>query len=213
MGTMTAFVRPLTEVERRIVNSSLRQKQRRLKSFWKGVLTAGLLIFGVFAIVPMIVSRGRAYIPVVAWFGIVTLISVWVYFSEKPKEESAVRTYAEALSKNEAHVTRIQSDEMVELEEEEDEGACYAFQLENNKIVFVSGQDYYASARFPNTDFSLIEIYGDGSVPVEGFIEKDGKKLKPQRKISAKVKSKLRIPFHLEVIDGSLVDLENLLKP
>jgi hypothetical protein len=102
---------------------------------------------------------------------------------------------------------------MAELEEEEDEGACYALQLENNKIIFVTGQDDYASAWFPNTDFSLVEIYGDGNVLVEGFIEKNGKKLTPQRTISAKVKSKLRIPDHLEVIDGGPGDLENLLKP
>jgi len=211
MGTIETFVRPLSEAERRIVTSSLRQKQRRLKNFSKGILTAGLLIFAVFAIVPMIWSRGRLYVPVAVWFGIVALISVWGYFSEKPKEESAVHIYASALRRNEAHITRIQSDEMVELEEEEDEGACYAFQLKD-KIVFIFGQDYYASARFPNTDFSLVEIRGENGSPIEGLIEKNGKKLKPKRTISAKVKSKLRIPGNLEVIEGNLGDLEDLLR-
>jgi len=48
---------------------------------------------------------------------------------------------------------------MVEFEEEEDEDACYAFQLDGGRILFVAGQSYYRSARFPNTDFSLVGLY------------------------------------------------------
>jgi hypothetical protein len=102
---------------------------------------------------------------------------------------------------------------MVELEEVEDEGACYAFQLSGKRIVFVSGQNFYPSARFPNSDFSLVDIYGENNVLVETFIEKHGKKLRPRRKISAEVTSKMKVPDHLQVIEGKLDDLEELLAP
>ena len=119
--------------------------------------------------------------------------------------------YEVALKRNESRVTRIQSDDMVELEEEEDEGACYAFQLSNNRIVFISGQDYYPSARFPNTDFSLVGIYGENKPLIE-VLEKNGTKLKSSRRIPASIKSKLQVPDHLGVIEGRLGELEQLLK-
>jgi len=37
---------------------------------------------------------------------------------------------------------------MVEFEQEEDEGACYAFQLDSHHLVFLVGQDFYASVCF-----------------------------------------------------------------
>jgi hypothetical protein len=98
---------------------------------------------------------------------------------------------------------------MVELEEEE--GTCYVFQLSGQRIVFVSGQDFYASARFPNSDFSLIHIYDEKEGVVEAFIEKHGKKLRAKRKISGELRSKMKVPDHLQVIAGKLDDLEELL--
>jgi hypothetical protein len=38
----------------------------------------------------------------------------------------------------------------VEFEEIEDEGACFAFQIEGrNEIVFLSGQEFYEGPRLP----------------------------------------------------------------
>jgi hypothetical protein len=161
----------------------------------------------------MVVTHSPWYIVSAIWFGIGSVISLWNYFSEKPKERAAVELYAEALRRNQARETRIQSDEMVELEEEEDEGACYAFQLSRKRIVFVSGQDFYPSARFPNSDFSLVCVYSDKGVLVERFIEKRGKKLRPKRTISADRRTNLKVPSHLEVIEGTLDDLEKLFAP
>ena len=159
----------------------------------------------------MIATHVRWYIVTGFWVAIGSLISLWVYLSEKPKQKAGVELYASALRRNEARETRIRSDEMVELEEEEDEGACYAFQLSGEQIIFVSGQDFYPSARFPNSDFSLVQIYGENEVVVEILIEKHGKKLGPKRKIPAELKSKMKVPDHLQVIAGKLDDLEKLL--
>jgi len=72
--------------------------------------------------------------------------------------------------------------------------------------------DFWRSVDFPNTDFSLVEIIGENGFPMEGLTEKNGNLLKPKRTISAKVKSKLRIPEPLGSQDGSLGDLEDLLR-
>jgi hypothetical protein len=211
MPEIESVTRPLSETERRLLTAALKHRQRRFENFPKRQLITGLAIFGVLWAWTMIATHTKWYITTAIWAGIGSVILLWVYFSEKPKEKAGVQIYEDALRRNQARVTRIQSDEMVELEEEEDEGACYAFQLRRQRIVFVSGQDFYPSARFPNSDFSLVHIYGEEEVLVESFIEKHGKKLRPKRTISAELKSKLKVPGHLQVIEGNLDDLEKLL--
>jgi hypothetical protein len=122
-----------------------------------------------------------------------------------------VDQFEEALQRNKAREVRIQSTQMVEFEEEEDEGACYAFQLDGGTILFVTGQSYYSSARFPNTDFSLVDLYDKNGNCLAELIEKRGRKLAPSRVISAKFKKKMFIPEHLHIVEGNLTDVERLL--
>jgi hypothetical protein len=81
---------------------------------------------------------------------------------------------------------------MVELQEGEDEGACYAFQLDDDQILFISGQDYYSSSQFPNSDFSLNQILDDQGRLLEELISKQGEKLQPVHQISAHVKIEVK---------------------
>jgi len=142
-----------------------------------------------------------------------SVIFLWVYYSKKPKGKAGLEIYAEALRRNKALETRIQSDEMVELEEDEDEGACYAFQLSGKQILFVSGRTSAPRRDFPTAIFHWFTSMGKTKFLVETFIEKHGKKLRPKRKISAELRSKMKVPNHLQVIEGKLDDLEELLAP
>lgn len=139
------------------------------------------------------------------------VVSVWAYLSVKPELVLDAERHESALRTNEAHVIRVQSSQMVEFEEHEDEGACYAFQLENRQILFISGQEFHSSAKFPNTDFSLAEIAAADGTIVQCFLEKSGKRLRPQRKISSKQKALLRIPDHMQMIEGELGQIEQIL--
>ncbi len=100
---------------------------------------------------------------------------------------------------------------MVEFEEEEDEGACYAFQLDEGQMIFISGQDFYPSAKFPNSDFSIVNIYADDEQLVESLMEKHGHKLEAVRKISSRTKSGMNIPDNLEIVEGELIQIEEIL--
>jgi len=211
MPEISSITRPLSKVEQRLLQADLKRSQARLRSFSRRLLSAGVVIFGPLWALTVIVAKGRLILPTAVWLVLAVAISAWTYFSETPKYAAAIRRFEDALRRNEVSEIKIQSDAFVEIEEIEDEGACYAFQLDNHQIVFVSGQDYYPSARFPNADFSIIRIFGSQESPVEEFVEKRGRKLKPKRKISAKVKSQLEIPEHLQVVQGNLDQLENLL--
>jgi hypothetical protein len=213
---MENVVRPLTEKERRLLNGVLFRRQRRLATLRRRMLVIGSVLFGALWSLMMIATlldkKGPTwYASLSIAFSIALPISVWSYLSLRPKLFADVCQVEGALRRNEARVIRIQSQAMVEFEEIEDEGASYAFQLDKHRIVFVSGQDFYPSARFPNTDFSLVSIYGDDNILVEAFIEKQGNKLQPLRTVSSEQKSRMMIPSHLETIEGDLNRVEQLL--
>ncbi len=90
----------------------------------------------------------------------------------------------------------------------EDEGACYAFQVEAEQVLFVVGQDFYESARFPNSDFSLVHIRTESGELVEMAFVYGGSKLSPIHTVPAARKSTLQIPQHLSVINARLSDIE-----
>ncbi len=160
----------------------------------------------------MLAARGRHWFVVtVFWVAFIGPMLLWAYLSARREINAVLRRLQNALLRNQARVIRIQSEELAEIEEEEDEGACYAFQLDSEKIVFISGQDYYPSASFPNSDFSLLQILGREGEIVEELISKQGRKLAPVRTISAVTKSRLKIPDHLQVISGQIESLEKLL--
>jgi hypothetical protein len=159
----------------------------------------------------MAVSRDPAIVITAGWLAIGALVTLWSYFSARRDLSRAVSRCEQALRRNEARELRVQSTEVVAFEEEEDEGACYAFQLNDGRILFISGQEYYPSARFPNTDFSLTNIYDRDGVCIEELIHKRGHKLEPSRTIPASFKSDLFIPGHLQTIEGRLAELEGLL--
>lgn len=213
---LETVIRPLVEKERRLLNRGLSRRKRRLARLRRRVLVTALVLFvglsGFIMIATILDKKGPPwYASLVIGLGVAVPISLWSYLSLRPKLIASVCQFESALRRNEARAIRIQSDAMVEFEEVEDEGACYAFQLNDPWIVFVSGQDFYPSARFPNTDFSLVSINGDHEVLVESFVEKHGNKLKPVRMISSEQKSKLRIPSHLQTIQGDLSRIEYLL--
>lgn len=148
--------------------------------------------------------RLAAFFCMVVVFGLITL---WSGISVSKDFRRRVGKLEQTLARNRAVVTRIVSDRMIEFEEVEDEGACYAFQVTEDRIAFVVGQDYYPSAKFPNSDFDLIGI------GPEEVVEKRGQKLVPLRQIKANIKKDLQIPDHLAVIEGKLENLEELLRP
>jgi hypothetical protein len=84
-------------------------------------------------------------------------------------------------------------------------------QLDNEEIIFISGQDYYLSARFPNSDFCLIQVMDSEENILEEVISKQGRKLRPVRNIPAAIRSKLKIPAHMQRISGRIENLEILL--
>ncbi len=206
------FERELLPNERRLVTRNLSRLQTRQKGGWRFRLLFWLIVSALLSLPVLLSGEGPWYLVlglIIPGVGLAVLLGS---ISARKQSNFRITELEEVLSKNRASVIHIKSDKMVEFEEIEDEGACYAFQVAEEKIAFVCGQDYYASAKFPNTDFCVIAICTGAGNPVEGGVEKLGQKLKPIRIIPRKVKETLDVPDHLEVIDGKLEDLETLLR-
>jgi hypothetical protein len=208
--------RPLTAAEVRLLRargSSLGRRGRRASSLglWVGIGA----IAGLWALT-MALSDAPALVITGFWIVAGGLIIFWVrrdLGADRRTFDGIAAGLESAIRRNLAVVYDIRSCGFVEFEEIEDEGACYALQLAGrNEIVFLSGQEFYEEARFPSLDFALVFPLDEAGRRVDMLIEKRGAKAKPQRRISARVKQTLEFPEDLEVIAGTLDELENTLR-
>jgi hypothetical protein len=214
LAALDAVRRPLTDNQRRLLRAkvrSLTNTGRRASTTYLPI-TAGII--SLLWLWTILASDAPRLVVTVFWFVIGAGITLWVRRDMRRHAghlQGMAQGLESALRRNEADVYDIRTKSHAVLEEIEDEGACYAFELEDGRLVFVAGQEFYESARFPSLDFSLIYPLDEHGQPVEMFIEKRGHKTTPARTIPAAVKKSLNVPDHLEVRAGRIDNLEALL--
>lgn len=204
--------RPLLAQERRLLRSKLSALPRQLSTFIKRSAISVAGICGALWLLTMLVVKDVSGTWISAfWLGAGFVIGSWTMMDEKTKKARKQRDLEEVLRHDLAQETVVCASELVEFEEIEDEGACYAFQVGESRILFVSGQDFYPSTKFPSTEFSIVEMQTTDGRLVEMLFEKRGERLSPKRTISCAVKVHLQIPGHLQLMDGRLDQIEQLL--
>lgn len=205
-------LRNLVEADRRVLRHAIWRQRWKLGRIKRRTFGFGFAIFAVPLALGVAVSKSvPTPLPVACWFLLCGTLATRIYLGERKRTLAEIQRRENALRFNQAREFKIQSAELVEFEELDDEGPCYPFQIENGSVLFIRGQAYSSSARFPNTDFSLVDIRDANGVCLEEVIHKRGQKLKPIRTISAKQKSAMMIPDHMSTIDGRLADIETLL--
>lgn len=153
----------------------------------------------------------------VFWLVLGGLIYLWV-LRDLRKElghlPEMVSSMEGALRRDEVESFDVVAEGYAELEEVEDEGACYGFDLGDETIVFLVGQQFYPSARFPSLDFSVVYPLDESGRSADMWIEKRGDAVPPDRVIPAPVKWELaeRIPEPLELVRGTLDRVEEALR-
>lgn len=194
-----------------MLRSALAAVRKRNASVVRRLLVALAVVVLPLWVATMLATK-RILIPTVFWMATGAVISVWNGRDLRKGWRKQQLALEDALATNRVDEIRIAATEMFELEEIGDLGACYAFQAEEDKILIVQGQDYDATRRFPSTDFSIATILDSAGEPVEIAVHKRGKKLKPSRMISEKAQKTMRLPTNLEVLNGRLSELEDLLR-
>ena len=204
--------RPLTESERRAVRvkiKSLSATGRRASKSYLPITAVGIFFLWLLT---LLASDAPWAIVTVFWLVVGGGIALWVRREMRQDAEqfsNISQGLESALRRNEADVYDIRATAFIEFQEIEDEGACYAFEMDGGRVVFISGQEFYPAARFPSLDFSLVYVLDEQGQAVDMLIDKRGDKASPARTVLATVKQKLELPDQLEVVRSSMKDLEN----
>lgn len=211
--TLEPRTRPLHPSERRLLATRVRELRSRSADAPK-VFLLGKAIFGVLWLLTLLASDASWILITLFWIVVGGTIILWVWWDARKNLEHVRRTARRmraALEHDRAEVYDIEARAYAEFEEVEDEGACYAFDLGDGRLVFLAGQRFYPAARFPSLDFSLVRLLDPEGAPVDGWIEKRGERAEPDRVIPADVKWELEIPDSLGVVRGTLERLEEVL--
>jgi hypothetical protein len=195
------------------LGSKIRDLQLRLRRGPRAVIP-GVAIIVILWGLTLAASDAAWPIVTVFWAVVGTGVILWVRRDLKRDLghlSEMLRGYESARKRNEAEVFNIEASAYAEFEEVEDEGACYAFAIDGDRLTFIVGQQYYPEEKFPSHDFAVIHLLDEQGQVVDEMLEKRGPRASPARTIPAATKLELVIPEHLEVINGRLNDLEDLL--
>jgi hypothetical protein len=211
---------PVQEFDRRLTDDEKREVARRLERLRSMVrfsllkaFGASVIVCGALAALTLLVSDAPRALIVGFWAVLAALFTLWIGVPGRSGLRRQATALEAVLQHDRAQVFRAQSTRVVEFEEIEDEGACYAFDVGGGRVLFVQGQEFYADDDFPNSDFSLATVLGPGNAIVDEIFTKSGAKLEPERCIARDVKNRLTIPDHLDIIDADLATIETSLAP
>jgi hypothetical protein len=212
--TLVPVRRPLTDKERRALRAAIGRLTANKRRASTAYLPIGAGVIFLLWLWTILASDAPWLVVTAFWLAIGGAIILWVrrdMVSHVKQLTAMTEGLESAIRRSEADVYDIRSTAFAVLEEIEDEGACYAFGLDGNRLVFVAGQEFYEASRFPSLDFALVYPLDERGRAVEMWIEKRGEKAKPARTISAAAKQKLRVPEHLEVHIGRIEDIDRVL--
>jgi len=207
-------VRQLIESEQRLLRAKRRDLQTRSRGRPWAVAGIGLAFFGALWALTVAVSDAPWHVVTVFWMFVGTGITLWVrrdLNKDVPAFDAMLVGINSALQANKAKSIDVKAKAFVSFEEVEDEGACYAFEVCEDTLFFLLGQQYYEKARFPSLDFSLVQSLDERGRIVDEWIVKRGPKATPDRVIPAAQKWQLNLPDDQVSIKGRLDEIEALL--
>ena len=152
--------RPLSDSERERLRGDveeLRARARRARGAPWAVVSGGVLVLYVLTLLASDAS------PVyVSLFWLLSGIGLFAWvrrdFLRDARGIDASAAFVEsALARDEAEVIDVHAVAYAEFEEVEDEGACWAFDLGDGRVLFIRGQEYYRDEEFPCLEFSVVQ--------------------------------------------------------
>jgi len=207
----TQTERPLTDAEHWHLETRLTDARRESALALVKTGAASALVCGALAALTLLASDAPRTVIAGFWTAIWLLFTLWIGLPWRRLMRNQIPIFEEALRTRRAREIRVQAGRVVEFEEEEDEGACYAFEHEPGGSLFIVGQEFYEDDDFPNSDFSMIELLGGRGQTVDVALVKHGQKLVPARVIPAATKNRLAIPDHLTVVPASIDLIDTML--
>jgi hypothetical protein len=205
------FERPLTMDERSGLEGRLARLRAEPASTFLKTAVSSVVVCAGFCALTLLASDAPRTVVLAFWGVLAAIFTVWIGIGGGRAARRQATWVQQALGYDRARVVRIQSSRVVEFEEIEDEGACFAFEVNPGQVVFILGQEFYADDSFPNSDLSIVDLLAPNGMAVDMLLLKEGRKLEPVRQIDAATKDVLEIPEHLETVAADLDHVEHVL--
>jgi len=84
------------------------------------------------------------------------IAGLWGFLELYLKENKRLKAITWSKNENKVLSIVVKSNDFIEIPEHEDEGDYYLFQLADNKILYIGGQEFYQSKSFPNNNFEIV---------------------------------------------------------
>jgi hypothetical protein len=212
MSGVEKVKRPLNTRELTLLEGGRKRELGRLTNMRKNMFQLGLLMYLLFCALCIAATIADHKGP--KWYISCLINAVWlpplIYWAHRSARKDVLRRlhrFDSAIARNEAEETRVESSTVLKFEEIEDEGTGFAFEIGNLNFIFIIGQEIRETKRFPNSDFSVIEIYDDSRTLMETYTVNRGDKLTPAQTVGAKDKRKLPMPEHMEIVSLKLGEM------
>jgi hypothetical protein len=204
--------RPLTDEERHLLSLRLDHVGAESRRALRKTGIASTAVCGALAVITLLASGAPRIIILAFWGTLAVAFTLWLGMPWRRLVRDQLRVLAEGFRTNRAREIQIRSSRVVQFEEAEDEGACYAFEYDEGESLFVVGQDFYEDEAFPNSDFSIVQILDGSGHAIDQLVLKRGRKLRPERVVPASVKSQMEVPEHLMVVSAPIDRIESAVK-
>ncbi len=208
--------RPLTPSEKDVLRSRIERMLAASHRTTRVALPIGGAVIVALWIWTLLVSDAPRQVVTGFWLVVGAVIVLWVHRDlgrQAGQLQDMARRLESALRRDVADAYEVRARAYAELEEIEDEGASYVFELDGDRLALITGQEFYKGPRFPSLDFSLVYPLDEHGERVDMLIDRRGTKAQPARIIPAAVKQTLEVPEHLTVGSGTLADLERWMRP
>ena len=208
--------RSLTAAERRLLEKRRSEANEGPPTGWGGgaLVGAGCLA-PLWLLTLVFVSDLSWQVLTLFWFGVWVALSLSMWpTSGKAREvwTRRARLLSGALARDEADELRLRVRRVAAIEEPDDLGTRWVFELEDGNLAFLEGQDFVPDPWFPCEELTLVNVLGEEDAPVVDFQRRRGPHLEPERELSADQAADLRFPPNLHFLPGRLEDLETLLR-
>src|SRR5262245_32485747 len=140
---LSQIERPLSDEERRQLTMRLANARRERALAFTKTGAASAAVCGVLALLTLLASDAPRPVIGAFWAALWLLFTIWIGAPQRKLMAGQASAFEDALRTNRVREIRLEATRVVEFEEEEDEGACYAFEHGPNAAVFVVGQEFY----------------------------------------------------------------------
>jgi hypothetical protein len=198
--------RQLGAGEKRVLRARIATARRGMRTVIWRIAIAATAVCGGLCLATLAASTAPPLAVIATWVGVGLVVGTWSTSEERSRHAASIGLAEAALAADSARELRVLADHVVEVEEAEDEGACWLFQVPA-QVLMLAGQEYYETARFPSDDFTLVEVCGGNGQPVDVLLDVRGKKITAARRLPARARPLLPAGGSPQGIPGTLEQL------